>query len=171
METLFRVAHSPNFNAGVQALMLIQKLCTISPTVTDRFYRTLYESLLDSRLAQSSKHTMYLNLLLRAMKADHDSKRVKAFAKRMLQITTLHQVPFACGILYVLSQIKETLPAIGTLIEQPEDHHSLITYPHGTNIGQEYDGRNRHPESSNAHLSGLWEIVSHCLSLLIQSFC
>ena len=43
--------------------MLIQQLSTSRHVATDRFYRTLYESLLDPRLSTSSKQTLYLNLL------------------------------------------------------------------------------------------------------------
>ncbi|KZP12424.1 hypothetical protein FIBSPDRAFT_898186 [Athelia psychrophila] len=39
-------------------------------STTDRFYRTLYASLHDPRLAASSKQAMYLNLLFKSLKAD-----------------------------------------------------------------------------------------------------
>src|SRR6478735_2096359 len=110
LDTLFRIAHSANFNTGVQALLLIQHLSTSRNIASDRFYRVLYESLLDPRLVSSSKQALYLNLLLRALKNDVDVRRVKAFAKRMLQISGLHQPPFICGLLYVLSQLRKTFP-------------------------------------------------------------
>ncbi|UKZ78032.1 hypothetical protein TrVFT333_005766 [Trichoderma virens FT-333] len=85
LDTLFKIAHSSNFNTGIQALLLIQHLSSARNLGSDRFYRTLYESLLDPRLMTSSKQALYLNLLLRALKNDVDVRRVKAFAKRMLQ--------------------------------------------------------------------------------------
>src|SRR5882757_4346672 len=102
MDTLFRITHSSNFNTSIQALMLIEQLATTKHLAVDRFYRTLYESLLDPRLITSSKHALYLNLLFRALRSDLNIKRVKAFVKRMLQVVTLHQPPFICGVLYLI---------------------------------------------------------------------
>ncbi|TQV95981.1 CCAAT-box-binding transcription factor [Cordyceps javanica] len=121
VDTLFRIAHSANFNTGIQALLLIQHLSLARSIATDRFYRTLYESLLDPRLVTSSKQALYLNLLLRSLKNDVDVRRVKAFAKRMLQIAVLHQPPFVCGLLYVIGHLRQTFPDLSTLIEQPEE--------------------------------------------------
>lgn len=156
METLFKIAHSANFNTGIQALLLIQHLASARSLGTDRFYRTLYESLLDPRLISSSKQSLYLNLLLRALKNDVDVRRVKAFAKRMLQITHLHQPPFVCGLLYVVSHLRGTFPDLATLIEEPEE--SIFDDP--SEQRPVYDGRKRDPEYSNAQRSCLWEMVS-----------
>lgn len=109
LDTLFKIAHSANFNTGIQALLLIEHLSSSRNLATERFYRTLYESLLDPRLVTSSKQALYLNLLLRALKNDLDVRRVKAFAKRMLQIAGLHQPPFVCGLLYVVSDRKSVV--------------------------------------------------------------
>lgn len=155
MDTLFRIAHSSNFNTGIQAMLLIQQLVATKSFSADRFYRVLYESLLDPRLPASSKHAMYLNLLLRALKADVNTKRVKAFVKRMLQGLALHQPPFACGVLYVLAQLRKTLPGLLTLIEEPEEQQGQAD----SGEQEHYDGRKRDPEYSNAHNTCLWEIV------------
>ena len=53
---------------------------------TERYYRVLYECLLDPRGASSSKHTLLLNLLYKALKADPSLARTQAFAKRLLQV-------------------------------------------------------------------------------------
>src|SRR5271167_546812 len=120
MDTLFRITHSSNFNTSIQALMLIEQLATSKHIEVDRFYRTLYESLLDPRLVNSSKHALYLNLLFRALKSDLNIKRVKAFAKRLLQVITLHQPPFICGVLYLLRELEVTFPGLNSLITDPE---------------------------------------------------
>ncbi|KAG6008075.1 hypothetical protein E4U43_000222 [Claviceps pusilla] len=156
LDTLFRIAHSANFNTGIQALLLIQHLSAVRNLATDRFYRTLYESLLDPRLVTSSKQALYLNLLLRALKSDVDVRRVKAFAKRMLQISNLHQPPFICGLLYVIANLRQTFPDLSTLVEAPEasifDDDTSAALPG-------YDGRKRDPEHSNAQRSCLWEMI------------
>ena len=176
MDTLFKVTHSSNFNTSVQALILIQELCTSNqrPSTSDRFYRTLYESLLDPRLLTTSKHRLFINLLHRAMKGDLDIRRVKAFVKRILQIVPMHQPPFACAILYMLRDIEGIFPSLRSFIDQPEagdeeetfhdvsDHASsddLRGIP--TNlVVQRYDGRKRDPQYSYAEKSCLWELVS-----------
>ncbi|KAG6313548.1 hypothetical protein E4U44_002512 [Claviceps purpurea] len=156
LDTLFKIAHSTNFNTGIQALLLIQHLSAARNLATDRFYRTLYESLLDPRLVTSSKQALYLNLLLRALKSDVDVRRVKAFAKRMLQISNLHQPAFVCGLLYVVAHLRQTFPDLSTLVETPEasifDDETSAALPG-------YDGRKRNPEHSNAQRSCLWEMI------------
>ncbi|KAG6006285.1 hypothetical protein E4U21_007167 [Claviceps maximensis] len=156
LDTLFKIAHSANFNTGIQALLLIQHLSAARNLATDRFYKTLYESLLDPRLVTSSKQALYLNLLLRALKSDVDVRRVKAFAKRMLQIANLHQPPFVCGLLYVVANLRQTFPDLSTLVETPEtsifDDDTSAALPG-------YDGRKRDPEHSNAQRSCLWEMI------------
>lgn len=187
MNLLFKITHSANFNTSIQALMLIQHLATSKNIATERFYRTLYESLLDPRLITSSKHTLYLNLLYRALKADLNVKRVKAFGKRLVQIITLHQPPFICGVLYLLRELEKTFPSFGSLLNEPEeqddadeevfrdvpddperdpatgDSGPAPTYSHKfadpETKRSQYDGRKRDPEHSNADRSCLWELV------------
>ncbi|TWU75454.1 hypothetical protein ED733_004654 [Metarhizium rileyi] len=156
LDTLFKIAHSANFNTGIQALLLIQHLSTARNLATDRFYRTLYESLLDPRLVTSSKQALYLNLLLRALKNDIDVRRVKAFAKRMLQISSLHQPPFVCGLLYVVVHLRQTFPDLSTLVDDPET--SIFDDDTSAELPM-YDGRKRDPEHSNAQRSCLWEMI------------
>ena len=150
MDTLFKVTHSSNFNTSVQALMLIQQLATLGSV--DRFYRTLYESLLDPRLLTTSKHTLYLNLLFRAVKGDADLKRVKAFTKRMLQTASMHFPSVVCAILFMIRELEKTSPSIRGLLTQPEDID-------GDDRSQAYDARKRDPHHSNAEASCLWEIA------------
>ena len=71
----------------------------------DRFYRTLYASLLDARLGTSSKQTLYLNLLFRSLKADASQERVAAFVKRLIQTLPAHQPAFVCGALHLLGEV------------------------------------------------------------------
>jgi ribosome biogenesis protein MAK21 len=153
---------------------------------SDRFYRTLYESLLDPRLLTSSKQAMYLNLLFRSLKADLNVKRIKAFIKRLLQVSALHQPPFICGALYLVRELEGFFPALGALINQPEeqseDEERFMDVPEDndeeqpqdkperttpTNVdptndhlpSSRYDGRKRDPGYSNADKSCLWELV------------
>jgi ribosome biogenesis protein MAK21 len=180
MDTLFRITHSSNFNTSIQALMLIEQLATTKHLEVDRFYRTLYESLLDPRLVNSSKHTLYLNLLFRALRSDVNIKRVKAFVKRLLQIVTLHQPPFICGVIYLVRELEATFPGLHSLFNDPEEndqddeevfhdvpeegeasiHDQNNDAPKLKPLSELYDGRKRDPEHSNADKTCLWEFVS-----------
>lgn len=186
VDTLFRITHSANFNTSIQALLLLQQLSTTNQGASDRFYRTLYESLLDPRLLTSSKQAMYLNLLFKSIRADLSMKRVKAFVKRLLQICFLHQPAFACGVLYLIKELEDSFAGLHGLVDQPEegpedeeehfqdisdDNGTQKEVENGTKIGDGpdrenghqravYDGRKRDPEHCNADKSCLWELVS-----------
>ena len=183
LDTLFRVTHSSNFNTSIQALMLIQQLCESHQAASDRFYRTLYESLLDPRLLKSSKQAMYLNLLFRALRADVKVKRVKAFVKRLLQVVALHQASFTCGVIYLLRELEGIFANLQTFVDQPEEDESdeaeyfrdvreegeeeedrparaIAIQAMSRNRANNYDGKKREPEYSNADKSCLWELVS-----------
>ncbi|KAH7026362.1 CBF/Mak21 family-domain-containing protein [Microdochium trichocladiopsis] len=175
LDTLFRITHSSNFNTSIQALMLVQQLSASRHLATERFYRTLYESLLDPRLISSSKQALFLNLLYRSLKADVDVRRVKAFVKRMLQVLNLHQPSFVCGVLYLIIELCVSFPDLKTLLNEPEEHDLGLASDETTissgpvvddgldemRVRPEtmYDGRKRDPEYSNAHRSCLWELL------------
>ncbi|KAL1633130.1 RNA-binding ribosome biosynthesis protein mak21 [Diplodia intermedia] len=184
LDTIFRVTHSSNFNTAIQALLLIQQISATKHYSTDRFYRTLYESVLDPRLLHSSKQVMYLNLLYRSLKADVSIKRVKAFVKRLLQVISLHEPPFVCGVLYLIYELTKTFPSIKTMLETPElddddeEEHFVDAPEEGSNEapttpafatkpsttsstggGPHYDGRKRDPDHAHADLSCLWDLT------------
>ena len=177
VDTIFRITHSANFNTAIQALMLIQQISASKQYAAERYYRVLYESLLDSRLIASSKQILYLNLLYRSLKNDVNVKRIKAFVKRLLQFISLHEPPFVCGVLYLISELQKSVPSIHSMIDQPEEDYSdgeevfrdvdvdesyegkasktIATAP----ARRTYDGRKRDPEHSNADNSSMWEIL------------
>lgn len=188
MNTLFRVTHSSNFNTSVQALMLIHQLLSSHQGSNDRFYRTLYESLLDPRLYHSSKQALYLNLLFKALKSDLRINRVKAFSKRLLQVINMHQPPFVCGALYLLRELESVFASLSTFVDDPQvidsDEEEIFQDVHeDTDVAQSlhaeakerhddlklersrvchaYDGRKRDPQHSNADKSSLWELVCY----------
>ncbi|KAL1914740.1 uncharacterized protein VTP21DRAFT_7998 [Calcarisporiella thermophila] len=184
MDTLFRITHKGTFNVSVQALVLIFQVSSIKQSVSDRFYRTLYESLLDRRLITSSKQAMYLNLLFKALKVDTAMARVKAFVKRIVQVIAYHQPPFICGAFFLLSQLMAAHPGVRALIEQPEEDDEeehfvdapdededipVSDKPKPTKKAEaeekknedkdKYDGRKRDPLYSNANRTCLWELI------------
>jgi ribosome biogenesis protein MAK21 len=175
IDTIFQITHSANFNTSIQAMSLIQQISSTKHFSTDRFYRTLYESLLDPRLIDTSKHIMYLNLLYRALKSDTSTKRVQAFVKRLLQIIHLHEPPFICGVLYLINELITQFPTIKSMVTAPEDnaddsgdeHYDDVPEDGETAVpkkqtetkGPHYDARKRDPSHADADLSCLWELL------------
>ena len=182
IDTLFRITHSSNFNTSVQALMLIQQIQGANESINDRFYRTLYESLLDSRLLHSSKQVLYLNLLYRALRSDLNVNRVKAFSKRILQVMAMHQPSFTCGAIYLLRELENVYPSLQNFVVQQQENDdegeesfkdvdeeapSAGTKQSGQDEADRsedahdrltYDPRKRDPSHANASASTLWDI-------------
>lgn len=174
LDTIFRVAHASNFNTSIQALMLLQQISSRRHFGAERFYKTLYESLLDSRLFSSSKQVMYLNLLYKSLKADLNVKRVQAFVKRLLQVITMHEPPFACGVLYLVNELRSSFPSIRDMLAEPEvtaedEEEHFVDVAEGGEPNEQkqpvtarkvsYDARKRDPEYSNADRTCLWDIL------------
>lgn len=121
IDTLFLITHTSTFNISLQALLLIQQISTslstssstpsssLTSSITDRYYRTLYASLHDPRLASSSKQAMYLNLLFKSLKVDENKERVKAFVRRFVQVLGSGGgggTEFIAGGLYLLGEVS-----------------------------------------------------------------
>lgn len=129
LDTLFRITHTGTFNVSIQALMLIYHvsaakrvspsfcphslvLTSSSQAVSDRFYRALYASLFDPRLAGSSKQALYLNLVFKAMKQDTDPKRVMAHIKRLVQVMLGMEVTFILGSIWIVGEVRPLSPSL-----------------------------------------------------------
>lgn len=165
LDTLFKITHSSNFNTSIQALTLIfQVISKNSGKINnDRYYRTLYESLLDERLATSSKQGIYLNLLYKSLIHDRDISRVQSFVKRILQICCHWlNIGAVAGMLYLLMKLQEVVPEIkNLLINTPMDYKNQDNEEEEEGNKKEYkpyDAKKRDPKFSNAEFSSLWEI-------------
>ncbi|KAH0509851.1 CCAAT/enhancer-binding protein zeta [Microtus ochrogaster] len=119
VDTLFKVLHVVNFSTSVQALMLLFQVMNSQQTLSDRYYTALYRKMLDPGLTTCSKQAMFLNLFYKSLKADIVLRRVKAFVKRLLQVTCTQMPPFICGALYLVSEILKAKP---DLRSQLDDH-------------------------------------------------
>ncbi|KAF8308582.1 CBF-domain-containing protein [Clavulina sp. PMI_390] len=161
IDTLFRITHTATFNVSVQALMLILQVTSSKQSISDRFYRTLYESILDPRLVNSSKQAMWLNLTFKAVKADKTFSRIAAFVKRILQGLNMHQPPFICGTLYMIGQLMETTPSLKELMHVPRRVNQSGKPKAGEDIelSEAYDARKRDPQYAHAESTCLWELV------------
>ncbi|OCT77994.1 CCAAT/enhancer-binding protein zeta [Xenopus laevis] len=118
LDTLFKILHIVNFNTAVQVLMLLFQVMDSQQTVSNRYYGALYRKLLDPGLSQASKQAMFLNLIYKSMKADVVLRRVKAFVKRLLQISCCQKPSFICGTLYLVSEIIRMKPGLKILLQE-----------------------------------------------------
>ncbi|KAM9338884.1 CCAAT/enhancer-binding protein zeta [Symphorus nematophorus] len=118
LDTLFKVVHLVKFNTAVQALMLLFQVMDSQQTVSDRYYVALYRKLLDPGLSSSSRQSMFLNLLYKSLKADIVLRRVKAFVKRLLQVSAEQNASFACGALFLVSEVMKAKPALRMLLQE-----------------------------------------------------
>ncbi|KAJ7090360.1 CBF/Mak21 family-domain-containing protein [Mycena belliarum] len=171
IDTLFLITHTSTFNISLQALVLIQQISasltstpseassSTSPTsksITDRYYRTLYSSLHDARLATSSKQAMYLNLLFKSLKADagnEDGERVKAIVRRFVQVLVSGgsgATEFIAGGLFLLGELFSSIPGLRNMLTEPS---------RGTVESESYDPRKRDPQFAHASAAPLWELT------------
>ncbi|RXN14085.1 CCAAT enhancer-binding zeta [Labeo rohita] len=118
LDTLFKVVHIVKFNTAVQALMLLFQVMDSQQTVSDRYYVALYRKLLDPGLSSSSRKSMFLNLLYKSLKADIVVRRVKAFVKRLLQVSCEQTPAFACGALFLVSEVMKNKPGLKLLLQE-----------------------------------------------------
>ncbi|MBZ3876929.1 CCAAT/enhancer-binding protein zeta [Sciurus carolinensis] len=136
VDTLFKVLHIVNFNTSVQALMLLFQVMNSQQTISDRYYTALYRKMLDPGLMVCSKQAMFLNLVYKSLKADIVLRRVKAFVKRLLQVTCTQMPPFICGALYLVSEIFKAKPGLRS---QLNDHPESDDEENFVDIGDDED--------------------------------
>ncbi|XP_051908222.1 CCAAT/enhancer-binding protein zeta [Hippocampus zosterae] len=120
-DTLFKVVHTVKFNTAVQALMLLFQVMDDQQTTSDRYYVALYRKLLDASLSTSTRQNMFLNLLFKSLKADTVIRRIRAFIKRLLQVSAAQGPNFACAALVVISGVMQAKPELKTLLQEEED--------------------------------------------------
>lgn len=72
---------------------------------------------------------MCCRVRLQAMKADTNTRRGAAFAKRLLQTAAIAPPSYTCAALLLLSEALKAQPALWTGLLQPEDH-TLTHTPH-----------------------------------------
>eukprot|EP00842_Homolaphlyctis_polyrhiza_P005964 jgi/Hompol1/6369/HPOL_004958-RA len=183
LNILFKISHIAPFNTCIQALTLILQVQSSREMVSDRFYRALYDTLLDHRLFEASKQSMFLNLIFKALRIDPSTQRVRSFIKRIVQLCAYAQVPLICGSLFLIGELARLRPSLWMFITHPEEddeEEHFVDAPDEDNIGAnttakqlvasepkesttaahsvKYDGRKRDPLHTNADKACLWEL-------------
>lgn len=78
----------------------------MTDSITDRFYRALYELLLRPHLTHKPACLdEFFALLFKAVKADKHAARALAFVRRILQVATLNDAAWAAASLLIVSEL------------------------------------------------------------------
>lgn len=92
------------------------------------FLLLLRRKLLDPGLSSSSRQNMFLNLLYKSLKADIVLRRVKAFVKRLLQVSAEQNASFACGALFLVSEVMKAKPSLKLLLQEDGVRSKPVCY-------------------------------------------
>lgn len=119
---LFTVAHAQSLRSAIQALAFLFQVSQSHSTQSDRFYRALYSRLQDVSGGGEPKQAQFLNLLFKAMRADTNPYRLKAYMKRLLQAGLNGSSSFAGACAMVLSECFKSrhFGALKSYIALPE---------------------------------------------------
>ena len=107
-------------------------LPTVLKSITERYYRALYASLHDARLATSSKQAMYLNLFFKSVKADPENEsndRAKALIRRFTQVLVSggsSATEFVAGGLYLLGEVVFHFFSLGRCCSSCCNSYSVV---------------------------------------------
>ncbi|CAH2066927.1 unnamed protein product, partial [Thlaspi arvense] len=82
---------------------------------------------------------MFIGLLLRAMKNDINVKRVAAFSKRILQVALQQPPQYACGCLFLLSEVLKARPPLWNMVVQRESVEEDEDVEHFEDVKEEDD--------------------------------
>lgn len=187
VNALFRIVHTTTFNTSVQALRLLSQVCAEDPALSARFYRTLYSSMSSPDLHTTSKHSLYLSLLLRSFKHDKNGDRVCAMVKRLLQIAAGCSAAFTAAALFIVAEVVRLRADVRRLVLRPESGvGGASAAPSGADLREErlarggkaraeandaaaapapvsnatqYDATKRDPQFAGAEKSCLWELA------------
>jgi ribosome biogenesis protein MAK21 len=176
-DALFHIVHTGSFNASVQALVLLQHVCSrkravmdVGDTLEDRYYRALYSKISLDDLISSGKHTLFLNLVFKSCKSDPDAGRVRATLKRLAQVALYMPAQFAASSVFLVSVVVQARGDLTTLIAGTHvevsaavgtahaDTRSLAGEDASATLSS-YDAWKREPKYCGAGSSLLWELL------------
>jgi ribosome biogenesis protein MAK21 len=107
VELVYKTFHkTQNTKAKVQLLLFLFQSCThLRGSISDRFYRVLYEFLNTNEILHCSISEMFFDLLLLSMKEDQNLNRTLAFIKKLLQLCFEAQSNFIVTCLILINKV------------------------------------------------------------------
>ncbi|XP_076065746.1 nucleolar complex protein 1 isoform X2 [Oratosquilla oratoria] len=137
LNTLYKLCHLVGFNIATQALQLIYQVMGNTQIISDRFYQILYRQLQDKDFGISASKSAFLNLVFKAMRKDESLQRIRAFIKRLLQISQYLSPNVICGVLYLISEVVKEKPSLKSVkeallqanLQNDDDNDDVECYP------------------------------------------
>lgn len=138
-DSLYNISHTATPSASTQALMLlfhvgagpgVLRSTELKLKQQDRYYRAVYAKLSMPSFLRGGKHlTMFFNLLYKTMKYDTDTRRVLAFAKRLLCTVAHSNASVTAASLFLLNELIKTHKHIaGCLSEIPVSDSAELSF-------------------------------------------
>eukprot|EP01132_Coremiostelium_polycephalum_P002932 gene2932-3655_t len=149
IDKIFKAMKQHPINVCIKALCLLFEISKHSPELTERFYRSLYQTLI--RCGEDLSvydQTPLLNLIFRVLKTDNNQSRRKAMIKRLFQFSFQQKSSFAASCHILLSKFLELKPEYVDLFAPQKP---ATTKP--------YDPMYYDPSTCGAENSNLWEIT------------
>lgn len=137
-DSLFHVAHAKSLHPATQALAFVFQVTYSTSTQSDRFYRALYARIYDAAAAGETTQAAFLNLLFNAIKSDPNSKRKKAYVKRLMQAGLHGSAAFAGACAVVVSEVfaGKDIGILKSFVSLPENDDED---EHFTDVDEESD--------------------------------
>ncbi|KRY67610.1 CCAAT/enhancer-binding protein zeta, partial [Trichinella pseudospiralis] len=132
VDTLYKIAATSSLYINLQALALLFQVLDVKDEISDRFYRSLYRTMLVPELLSSSRcHAMFFHLLFKSMSQDFSDQRIRAFVKRLLQVCLMAPAPFICAALLVISQalhgrLKRFIAIANQLVDDDHEEQEKV---------------------------------------------
>lgn len=123
IETVYKMFHkTPNTKAKVQLLLFLFQSCTnLKGSISDRFYRVLYQFLGSNEILHCSLAEMFFDLLLISLKEDTNMNRMLAFIKRLLQLCFTAQANFIVTCLILINKVIMEKQPLQIMMKQKQN--------------------------------------------------
>lgn len=162
VDTLYQMSHSPNVGTFIEALSFIFQLSKASTDQAghNRYYRALYDSLLDNRLSRSSKLSKYMHLLLRSLaELKQDPATSLALSKRSLQVAcNTSEVGAVASLIHVATLAPHSSQLVQ--YENKNENSKEVVSPEAQDSENDrYDPKKRDPRFAKAEKSQAWEAL------------
>ncbi len=179
INTFFRLSHSESLKLRIQVLRLIFNIVKYENIYLDnkitnknkkpaangaiinsdipedvsflnRYYKSLYEILLNREIVNSKFLRDFLKLTIESLLFDTNNTRVCSFMKRLISVGYCAEPPFIACVLVIISQVLRNKNKLWKVIETP---FSKTTETRG-----KFDNSKRDPQYTNADEFPLFEL-------------
>lgn len=155
--TMYRLAHLSDIQISIQAYgLLLQLITNRENAINHRFYNALYRKSMDMDLYFVGAKTAasFLHIVHKAMIIDKNVKRIKAYIKRLLQISLYIPSNISAGIVMVVNRLLliRTDLKITFVPKKSSKNHS------NSDNRCEYDAYHRVPMYAGAQYSTFTEL-------------